>query len=163
MAAPLTLLSPSTPALLSVLASVPALMVLSRQFALVRYYTRLALFLTGLATCSVWGVVVSIAYGCMGRRADSNWRVARSFHWLVAPLVGFRFSVEGEEYLDDNKPAVVIGNHQTMIDILCAFFGWMGPPTAADGKSQTSAGSSPRGAASWPSERCSTCPCSASS
>ncbi|KAL8280014.1 hypothetical protein RQP46_007595 [Phenoliferia psychrophenolica] len=118
LAAPLSL-SASTSTLLSVaLAGVPVLMVLQRQFALVRYYTRLALFLTGLATCSVWGVVVSIAYGLMGRRSDSNWRVARSFHWMVAPLVGFRFTVEGEEHLDQNKPAVVIGNHQTMIDIL---------------------------------------------
>lgn len=36
----------------------------------------------------------------------------------MAPLVGMKFTVEGEEHLN-TKPAVVIGNHQTMLDILC--------------------------------------------
>ena len=55
----------------------------------------------------------------VGRSKDINYIVARTFHALVAPLVGWRFIVEGQEHLDDNKPAVVLGNHQTMIDILC--------------------------------------------
>ncbi|KAK4702501.1 lysophosphatidate acyltransferase, partial [Phenoliferia sp. Uapishka_3] len=111
---------PLTAVPLTLLASLPFLMILSRQFSVIRYYTRLGLFLGGLASCSVWGVVVSIAYGLMGRRSDSNWKVARSFHAIVAPLVGWKFRVEGEEYLTEQqyKPAVVVGNHQTMIDIL---------------------------------------------
>ena len=55
----------------------------------------------------------------VGRSKDINYVVARAFHAMVAPLVGWRFTVEGHEHLDDNKPAVVLGNHQTMIDILC--------------------------------------------
>jgi 1-acyl-sn-glycerol-3-phosphate acyltransferase len=57
----------------------------------------------------------------VGRSKDINYVVARTFHALVAPLVGWRFTVEGQEHLDNNKPAVVLGNHQTMIDILCTF------------------------------------------
>lgn len=73
----------------------------------------------GLGTCSAWGVLVSLALSLVGQSKNINYVVARSFHGLVAPLVGMRFTVEGEEYLSETKPAVVIGNHQTMIDILC--------------------------------------------
>ncbi|KAM0745851.1 acyltransferase-domain-containing protein, partial [Meredithblackwellia eburnea MCA 4105] len=85
-----------------------------------RYYLRLTVYLTGLATCSVWGVIISIIYKVLGKSKDVNWVVARSFHGLVAPLVGVKFKIEGEEILSlpENKPAVLVGNHQTMIDIL---------------------------------------------
>jgi hypothetical protein len=45
----------------------------------------------------------------VGRSKDINYVVARTFHALVAPLVGWRFTVEGQEHLDNNKPAVVLG------------------------------------------------------
>lgn len=92
---------------------------LSRHVAIVRYYVRLATFLGGIATASFWGMIVSVVMSCVGKSKDINWVVARSFHAVVAPLVGIRFTVEGEEHLDEARPAVVIGNHQTMLDILC--------------------------------------------
>lgn len=119
----------------------------------------------------------------VGRSKDINYVVARTFHALVAPLVGWRFTVEGQEHLDNNKPAVVLGNHQTMIDILCASAPSFcpvrplgraragRPPTAARDPSadcldlvfvQTWARCSRKGAASWPRRRSSTCPSSAS-
>jgi len=55
----------------------------------------------------------------IGRSKDINYIVARTFYAIVAPLVGWRMTVEGQEHLDNNQPAVVLGNHQTMIDILC--------------------------------------------
>lgn len=65
---------------------------------------------------------VSVALSLVGQSKNINYVVARSFHGLVAPLAGWRFTVEGEEHLTERKgPAVVIGNHQTMIDILCTF------------------------------------------
>ena len=100
------------------LSSLLPLLVLSRFSAPFRYYFRLTTFLTGLGIASAWGVIVSIALSLVGQSKNINWVVARSFHMFVAPLVGMKFTVEGEEHLE-TKPAVVIGNHQTMIDILC--------------------------------------------
>lgn len=78
--------------------------------------------LTGLGTCSALGVFVSVFLSLVGQSKNINYVVARSFHGLVAPLAGWRFTVEGEENLTKREgPAVVIGNHQTMIDILCTF------------------------------------------
>ncbi|BGP16214.1 hypothetical protein JCM10213_007071 [Rhodosporidiobolus nylandii] len=109
-----------TPALsTALLASVPTALMLSRVFRPVRYYVRLTTFLLGLASNSVWGVIVSLAMAAAGRKGDVNFVVARSFWKSTAPLVGVRFRVEGEEHLTKRDgPVVMVGNHQTMLDIL---------------------------------------------
>lgn len=102
----------------------PTLILLSKFSSPIRYYLRLTTFLTGLGLASIWGVIVSLLLSLIpGQSKNINYVVARSFHGVVAPLVGFNFTVEGEEFLLPliEKPAVVIGNHQTMLDILCEF------------------------------------------
>jgi lysophosphatidate acyltransferase len=111
------------------LSTIIPLYILSRFSTTTRYYYRLTCFLLGLGTASIWGVIVSIALSLVGKSHDINYVVARSFHGCVAPLVGMSFTVEGEEYLQNTKPAVIIGNHQTMIDILCKSSPLF-PPTA---------------------------------
>ncbi|KAH9855043.1 1-acylglycerol-3-phosphate O [Lenzites betulinus] len=99
--------------------SVPAfaLHTLAKTNPIVRYYVRLGLFLSTLGVCSVWGVICAIGMGLAGRRFDVFYVIARSFYYLTSPVVGVRLVVEGEEYLD-TRPAVLIGNHQSMFDIL---------------------------------------------
>ncbi|KAG9019548.1 1-acylglycerol-3-phosphate O-acyltransferase [Tulasnella sp. 427] len=53
----------------------------------------------------------------MGKRYDIQWLVARSFYELGSRLLGITMTVEGWEYLE-TRPAIYIGNHQSMIDIL---------------------------------------------
>jgi len=54
----------------------------------------------------------------MGRRYDVNYVVARTFYAIFSRLAGLRIVVEGEEHLQ-TRPCVFIGNHQSMVDILC--------------------------------------------
>ncbi|KAI0053666.1 1-acylglycerol-3-phosphate O [Auriscalpium vulgare] len=82
-----------------------------------RYYVRLTLYLSTLGLCSVWGAIVSIAMSLAGRRFDVNWVVARSFYGLASRVMDIKIVVEGEEHLD-TRPAVLVGNHQSMLDIL---------------------------------------------
>lgn len=117
VALPLLHFAPRT-ASLALASLVPAVM-LSRVFSPVRYYLRLTSFLLGLAANSAWGVVVSIALSLVGKSMNINWVVARSFRMSVAPFCGVTFKVEGQEHLEANRPAVLLGNHQTMLDILC--------------------------------------------
>lgn len=84
---------------------------------LVRYYVRLGLYLSALGICSAWGAIASIGMTIIGRRFDINWLVARSFYALAGRLLDIRFEVEGEEYLS-TRPAILVGNHQSMVDIL---------------------------------------------
>lgn len=89
----------------------------SNASPLARYYVRLGIYLSALGVCSLWGVVASIGMTLAGRRFDINWVVARSFYHLGSRLLDVRFDVEGEEHLDI-KPSVLVGNHQSMFDIL---------------------------------------------
>ena len=117
VASPLFTLAPRLAATVG-LSLLPAVM-LSRVFSPVRYYLRLTTFLLGLAANSAWGVIVSIALSLVGKSMNINWVVARSFRLSTAPLCGVTFKVEGKEHLEEARPAVLVGNHQTMIDILC--------------------------------------------
>lgn len=51
------------------------------------------------------------------RRFDINYVVARSFYFIGRKALGISFIVEGEHHLTGG-PAVLIGNHQSMLDIL---------------------------------------------
>ncbi|KAL6309766.1 hypothetical protein BKA93DRAFT_814664 [Sparassis latifolia] len=94
-----------------------ALHTLSKSSAIARYYVRIALFLSTLSVCSVWGILAALGLSVVGRRLDTSWVVARSFYYLCNRAVGIRFIVEGGEHLE-TRPAVLVGNHQSMLDIL---------------------------------------------
>jgi len=89
---------------------------LSASNPLARYYVRLTLYVSTLGLCSLWGVIVSIAMSISGHRYDVNWVIARSFYALAGRALDIRFVVEGEEHLE-TRPSVMVGNHQSMVDI----------------------------------------------
>jgi len=62
-------------------------------------------------------MIVAVGMSLAGHRFDINWVVARSFYTLAGKLLDIKFVVEGEEHLD-TKPAVLVGNHQSGLDIL---------------------------------------------
>ncbi len=124
-------LSPSSPATrpaMSLLTSIikPLVYVSLPVFALktfadtspvARYYVRIGLYLSTLGVCSLWGVICSIGMGLTGHRFDVFYVVARSFYYLASRVISIRLVVEGEEYLE-TRPSVLVGNHQSMLDIL---------------------------------------------
>lgn len=102
-----------------------ALHTLSKSSPIARYYVRLAVYLSTLGVCSAWGVVCAVGMSIVGRKLDVFFVVARTFYMLASRAIDIRLVVEGEEHLE-TKPAVLIGNHQSMLDILylgrCAKF-----------------------------------------
>lgn len=99
--------------------SVPAYLLhkASQQSPVARYYVRLSLYLSTLGLVSAWGVIASVGMSLFGQRFNVNWVVARSFYAVAGRALDISFVVEGEEYLD-TRPAVLVGNHQSMLDIL---------------------------------------------
>lgn len=84
-----------------------------------RFYLNSLIYITGLSICSAWGVVVSIIMTFIpGQRLNINRVVARSFYHLTSPFLGIKMRVEGQEHFDQARPAVLVGNHQTAMDIL---------------------------------------------
>ncbi|KAH9442997.1 hypothetical protein MJO28_014329 [Puccinia striiformis f. sp. tritici] len=88
-----------------------------------RYYLRMVAYVVGLAIGSLTGVIAGLIVPIVrpSWRKNIQWLVARTFYNLVGPVIGWEFIVEGEEYLDPcyrGESHVLVGNHQSMIDIL---------------------------------------------
>jgi lysophosphatidate acyltransferase len=84
---------------------------------IVKYYWRIGLYITTLALVSIWGATLSVVLVFVGKRFDIDFWTARSFYFVASNLLGIKFEIEGEEYLN-TKPAILVGNHQSMLDIL---------------------------------------------
>ena len=97
-----------------------ALRALSNSSPIARYYVRLGIYLSTMSLCSVWGIFVAVGMNLVGETFNVNYVVARSFYNLAGRALGIKVLVEGEEYLN-TRPAILIGNHQSMLDIL-----WLG-------------------------------------
>lgn len=93
-----------------------------------RYYAQLTIYLGTLAVVSTWGVFVAVGMTLVGRRHDVNYVVARSFYAIASRVLDIRVEVEGEEHLQ-TCPVVMVGNHQSMLDIL--YLGRMFPRKAS--------------------------------
>lgn len=90
---------------------------LSKTSPLTRYYVRLGVYLSTMGLCSAWGLVLAVGMNLIGDPFNVNFIVARTFYALASRALGITMTLEGEEYLD-TCPAVYVGNHQSMLDIL---------------------------------------------
>ena len=93
------------------------------------FYARLLSSYGTLLFCATYGVLASLALRVVGKHRLAQWAVARAFHYTMALTTGVRFEiVEGQEYLK-TRPCVLIGNHQSELDVL--LLGAIFPPYCA--------------------------------
>jgi len=97
--------------------AISSAVVLQMTTGTTRYYVGLFVFFFAMLLCSIWGLMAAIPMMLLGRRYDVNWLVARTFYELASRWMGITITVEGAEYLE-TQPAMFIGNHQSMMDIL---------------------------------------------
>ena len=90
----------------------------SQTSPLIRYHLHNILYVCSLSFCSTLGFCVALPLSLVGRRYDVNYVVARTFYAIFSRLVGVEIIVEGEEHLK-TRPCVFVGNHQSMLDVLC--------------------------------------------
>ncbi|KAI0268167.1 1-acylglycerol-3-phosphate O [Gloeopeniophorella convolvens] len=91
---------------------------LSLSSPLARYYIRNILYVCSLSFCSTLGFCSALPLSLVGKRYNVNYVVARTFYTIFSRLSGVHVIVEGEENLE-MRPCVFVGNHQTMLDVLC--------------------------------------------
>jgi lysophosphatidate acyltransferase len=82
-----------------------------------RYYTRMAVYFGALFTVGSCGILVAAGMSLMGRSTDVNSVVAWMFYAVVGRALDLKVEVEGENYLD-TRPAVIMVNHQSILDVL---------------------------------------------
>lgn len=63
------------------------------------------------------GIFASIALTIVGKQGLSQWAVARIFYFLTSNVLGIKIVVKNSEYLK-LRPAMLIANHQSELDVL---------------------------------------------
>ncbi|KAK0511726.1 hypothetical protein JMJ35_006299 [Cladonia borealis] len=82
------------------------------------FYARILASYGTLLACTSYGVIISIILRLLGKQNIAQWVTARAFHYTMYYTTGVRFEiVEGKEYLS-TRPAVLIANHQSELDVL---------------------------------------------
>lgn len=82
-----------------------------------RYYVRVFIYLGTIAGVATASVVTATALAILGRPHDVNYYVACMFYGLASKLLDIKVELEGEEHLNQ-KPAIVLCNHQSILDVL---------------------------------------------
>ena len=104
---------------------------------------RLVLYTATLLLVSFFAVFEGVICTLLGQRLNTNYHVARTFWIIAGSLTGWNYEVEGEEYLwklegadgvegvagQSGRSAVMVGNHQSFVDIL--YLGRIFPKHAA--------------------------------
>lgn len=74
-----------------------------------------------LIVCAAYGTIASAILKAFGLHYKyAQWTTARSFKWVGKLMIGVDFVIEGDgkQVLRNTRPAVIVGNHQTELDIL---------------------------------------------
>ncbi|KAJ1735233.1 1-acylglycerol-3-phosphate O-acyltransferase [Coemansia biformis] len=88
---------------------------LSRRAGYCRSMIRFALC---ALVASMAGILAAPVLWVCGRRASTNWVVARTFYYTARAALGISVVVEGAEILQRAQPCVLASNHQTMLDLI---------------------------------------------
>ncbi|ESZ97820.1 hypothetical protein SBOR_1829 [Sclerotinia borealis F-4128] len=96
-----------------------SLYMLSPILPIAGFFARILTGYIALIICACYGVFISIILRLVGNYRTSQWAVARAFKWIMWFTTGVTFVVEDpHNYLGTTRPAVIIGNHQTELDVL---------------------------------------------
>jgi len=95
------------------------------------FYARCAASFTALIICATYGTIASALLNVIGYGGLGQWTTARAFKWTMLLFTGVWFEIEDPEGLlqgetwEKLRPAVLLGNHQTELDVL--FLGHLFP------------------------------------
>jgi hypothetical protein len=90
---------------------------ISNTSPVARYYVKAFAYAGTLATVASGCFFAAIGFSLTGKKYDLNNFVARVFYTAANNFFNLEVEVEGEEYLDQ-RPAVLMCNHQSMVDIV---------------------------------------------
>jgi lysophosphatidate acyltransferase len=87
------------------------------------YYARCAASFTALVICATYGTIVSALLNVVGYGGLGQWTTARAFKYTMLLFSGGWFEIEDPDGLlqgeawEKLRPAVLLGNHQTELDV----------------------------------------------
>ena len=82
------------------------------------FYARILTSYACLVICSIYGFLAALLLRLVGLHRISQWATARAFKYTMRFSTGVRFKIiSGKQYLL-TRPCVIVGNHQTELDVL---------------------------------------------
>ncbi|KIW04649.1 uncharacterized protein PV09_04394 [Verruconis gallopava] len=93
---------------------------------LATFFARAFAFIWSLLLCAAYGIIISLVLRFIGKPGLAQWAVARAFKYVMFLSTGVWITIEDEFGGLKTRPMVLIGNHQTELDIL--FLGHLFPP-----------------------------------
>uniref|UniRef100_A0A8R1HQH3 1-acyl-sn-glycerol-3-phosphate acyltransferase n=1 Tax=Caenorhabditis japonica TaxID=281687 RepID=A0A8R1HQH3_CAEJA len=97
-----------------------AVFVLLAQLPVIRYYVRI--FYYGMSL-TVGAFFTGFALIPFGRTTNNHFRMYKILQVVSWPL-NLRFELRNSEILNDDKPYIIIGNHQSALDVLGMSYAW---------------------------------------
>lgn len=83
------------------------------------YYGRAIASFTCLILCALYGTLASALLNIAGYGGLGQWTTARAFKWSMWVTTRVWFEIQDEkDWLGTTRPAVLLGNHQTELDVL---------------------------------------------
>ncbi|KAL1455075.1 hypothetical protein WDU94_009195 [Cyamophila willieti] len=101
------------------------LLVLSRYldpFSKIRYYGNFAIFILHSSVLGALMIPYMLIFSF--RKVSNCYRLGSPLILPVSKLLGIKWELRDEEYLKEQRPGVVVVNHQSMFDILGLFSVW---------------------------------------
>ena len=86
-------------------------------FSSLKFYFKSVVFGVLISVCALYGVVASIFLRIIGKPQFAQYTVARAFYYSFSTILGVKINIKNAHYLNE-KPAIVISNHQSALDIL---------------------------------------------
>ena len=93
---------------------------MARPPPLVSFIGRCLASYAAFLVCTIYGVLASIALRLIGMHRLAQWTTARSFALTMRVATGITFLITPADraLLDGKRPYVIVGNHQTELDVL---------------------------------------------
>jgi lysophosphatidate acyltransferase len=93
---------------------------LPRPPSLIPFAARCLSSYAALLICAIYGLLASLALRTVSRHRLAQWTTARAFAYAMRYATGVTFSISpaDRQLLDSERPVVIIGNHQTELDVL---------------------------------------------
>ncbi|KAK9325778.1 hypothetical protein V1517DRAFT_313441 [Lipomyces orientalis] len=101
-----------------VIAFTMSLNILGLIYRPLQFYGKFMICFLSMCTCASYGFFASIVLSLIGKKGLSQWTAGRAFSMLTCPIIGLKINIKNEEILKNTRPAVIIANHQTELDVL---------------------------------------------
>uniref|UniRef100_A0A8R1ICU0 1-acyl-sn-glycerol-3-phosphate acyltransferase n=1 Tax=Caenorhabditis japonica TaxID=281687 RepID=A0A8R1ICU0_CAEJA len=105
---------------LALIAFIVVLLVLLAQLPVIGFYIRFVYYGLCIIIGGLIGGIVSIPFG---KTTNNHFRMFKILQAMTSPL-NIRFELRNSAILNDEKPYIIIANHQSAIDVLGMSFAW---------------------------------------